>query len=360
MKDFLLIMFCVVSCHALAQTGQAVQAPILIKRVGSTDTIANTFQAAYDIARNGDIIYLPGGTFSLSSVFNKQLYIYGTGHNPDSSSAVRTTRIHANHTSHVDFIPVFPLETNSNGSFIFGVDFLDPIESNATISVNFQRCRIRGLRLNNVATINLNESVIEGTKSGAIFFNPSVVIWSLNISNSIIESTFFGELLNGGPPRANLTIKNSILLGANSSNSSLLRDLRRVEIDKSIIFLKPGAGSTLFSNVATQSITNNLIISDSLARVNTNLSSDYGNIIKPESYRDSVFMNRVGYPYSPSANYRTLPTCQDCVNKGVYSDGNGGTGHFRATPPVHISERSVSVGSTNNRLKIRFKVKPSN
>jgi hypothetical protein len=357
MKFFLFVLLCLVACAVTAQTGQPVQAPIIIKRVGSADTIATTFDQAYTIAQNGDAIYLPGGIFKLSSIFNKRLFVYGTGYNPDSSTAMLTTKIQGGYSYSSSSELVFSLGAGSSGFYICGVDFTDIIEINQAVTANFQRCKIVELSLSAEQFIlNFNESVIGSTRLPIA--PPLYSVWTLNISNSIVESTLFATAWSGNPG-ANLIIKNSILLG---TTNSIINTFRRVEIDKSIIFLKPNAGAsaTLLQSVTTQSISNNLIISDLASRVNTNSGTDYNNIIKGENFRDSVFINRVGNPYSPIANYQTKSTCTECTNKGVYSDGNGGIGNFRATPPVHISTREISIGSTNNRLRFKFTVKPNN
>lgn len=70
----------------------AQQAPIVLQS-GETAKFFNDLTAAVQAASNGDAIYLPGGSFSLTGNLNKQLYIYGAGWRSDSSAVMGSTTI---------------------------------------------------------------------------------------------------------------------------------------------------------------------------------------------------------------------------------------------------------------------------
>jgi hypothetical protein len=346
MKSFLLLFLGIVAaCSALAQTGQPVQAPIIVKRIGRTDIATTTFQAAYDSASNGDAIYLPGGIFTPPQSFDRRLFIYGVGYSNDSSAAMITTNIAGNSTTDANIGNFFNLQSGSSGSVIVGVHFLSPIKlSSTTSAIDFQRCKIDSFTVSSSfgSAINFSESIVKAINPIGAYLCAGV---NYNISNCIIEGLIDGAtFIAPCGSYSNIMIRNSILLGTQTSS---LRNFGNVKIDKSIIFLKTGAGTSFLQNVNSQNINDNLFIADNTSRVNL-APSALRNVIKGEIFRNNVL--------DSTSNYRNQPSCAECANKGVYS----GTGNFRATAPVHITQREISIGSTNNRLRFKFTVKTSN
>ena len=68
------------------------QAPqFAVVRPDGTTYICPTFDSAYNKAANGDNIYLPGGSFSLTNPISKTIHIYGAGSNQDSSAVTGIT-----------------------------------------------------------------------------------------------------------------------------------------------------------------------------------------------------------------------------------------------------------------------------
>lgn len=51
---------------------------------------------AIDSASSGSAIYVPGGVYTLTTKINKKLFIYGSGHDPDSSTATGISKISGN------------------------------------------------------------------------------------------------------------------------------------------------------------------------------------------------------------------------------------------------------------------------
>lgn len=68
---------------------------IAVQNGGEAEFYTN-LDSAIVHASNGDTVYIPGGTFSVSVQIDKRLHIIGVGHNPDSTLATGQTRITGN------------------------------------------------------------------------------------------------------------------------------------------------------------------------------------------------------------------------------------------------------------------------
>lgn len=73
--------------------------------------LCHTFNEAYTVANDGDIIQLPAGYFKLDSVINKKLHIIGVGYNDAIRGAKGVTRVER-----------ILLDTNSNGGSLQGLE----------------------------------------------------------------------------------------------------------------------------------------------------------------------------------------------------------------------------------------------
>ncbi|MBK9636550.1 MAG: hypothetical protein IPO63_01545 [Bacteroidetes bacterium] len=58
-----------------------------------TPTFFASLDSAIIASQNGDTIYVPGGSFNLTTSINKILHVFGVGHNPDSTLATDRTVI---------------------------------------------------------------------------------------------------------------------------------------------------------------------------------------------------------------------------------------------------------------------------
>ena len=203
-KQILLILLPFLFC-VNELTAQTAQAPIVIQS-GSTVKIAPTLDSAVSLATNGDVLYLPGGTFSLTNPLSKRLSFIGTGWRSDSSTAMGSTNI-------LNTLDLSPL---SSGTYLSGIYFsgtvqlsigYDPISFNLDI----ERCRIGGLNTNTFSSsrglIKLTECVI-GNIGG---FSGSLVA-----SNCIIERSVAGSR-NG-----NLSFTYCIFLDNNGGGGAMM------------------------------------------------------------------------------------------------------------------------------------------
>lgn len=121
--------------------------------------------SAYNAAVNGDVIYLPGGTFDVVT-FNKNITIYGAGAFPAATTTTGKTYLNGNITLGEDADNFYLEGVEISGSVNFGYN-------QSVNNVTIKRC---------VLTSDVN---INGTSWNATNFAllESVVIGNLNFSN---------------------------------------------------------------------------------------------------------------------------------------------------------------------------------
>lgn len=128
---FLLTIFC--NFNVQAQKVVALHSPTNGVQFFNSDI---AFQDAYDAAIAGDTIYLPGGTHFPPSIFEKQLTIFGAGHNPNATTATFPTLISGN----------FIMGDNADGFYLEGVQINGNLyvgnASNIPVeNITVKRCR---------------------------------------------------------------------------------------------------------------------------------------------------------------------------------------------------------------------------
>lgn len=87
---FFIIVTFVLTIETFAQAPQ-----FAVVRPDGTSYICPSFDSAYNKSVNGDNIYLPGGSFTVTNPISKSLHIYGTGYNQDSSNATGITSLNS-------------------------------------------------------------------------------------------------------------------------------------------------------------------------------------------------------------------------------------------------------------------------
>jgi hypothetical protein len=159
----------------------------------------NPFIDAYAAATTGDTIYLPGGTVTAPSIFDKAVYIIGAGYHPDSSITTIKTTV----SGQIILIP------GASQSFFQGIEFFGTItmDNNAIISsVSFSRCKFNN-------TINF-----PGTNGAQLFsFNECIFMTTVTVSN-MVSSTINNCILQGMLVQSkNNNIANNVFLFQTSS-----------------------------------------------------------------------------------------------------------------------------------------------
>ena len=179
-RTFLVSAFVAICTALTAQNKIAVQH-------GSSVTFFDqtSLQAALDGAQNGDVVHLPGGTFTGPYTLNKSVQIIGAGYFPDSSAATTTTTITSS----------FYLTANASNSYISGINFVGgmygatntvPIISNLVV----HRCQLQsgfGTSISSLLINNNSSNIIisECVASGDVYLN--------NAQNCIIRNCLFAN-----------------------------------------------------------------------------------------------------------------------------------------------------------------------
>lgn len=173
---------------------------------GNNSTFFQTLDDAVSQAQNGDTIYIPGGSFSLSNPINKSLHLVGSGHNPDSTLTTART-----------IMPGLTLTSGSGNGSISGIYFTGSsfynygqIFFNADITgYAISRCYIKG-GISNLSGTNVNNiSIIENTigsfelclscgnpysinlSASNHLIDNNILLSKVNVSNSIIKNNIF-------------------------------------------------------------------------------------------------------------------------------------------------------------------------
>lgn len=190
----------------------------------------NGFTNAYTAAIPGDTIYLPGGGFTSPSNIDKQLYVFGAGHYPDSTTATLKTFINGSITLNEN-ADGFRLEgVEITGSFYFtnnasvnnvivkyskinGQVNIQGNLSNPSNNLIFIDCILQGeITLSNGQNVGIFNSIIEErvvNSEGALFENNifmfnytgTVAYYNINGNNNILNNNLFinaGNKIAGG------------------------------------------------------------------------------------------------------------------------------------------------------------------
>jgi len=352
-----------ISHNCVAQTLIAVQNESTQKFYTSLDT-------AITYAQEGDTVYIPGGSFTLSTSIDKSIHIIGVGHNPNSTSATGFSQILG------DIILLNGSDNSSfEGLYLNGYRFSFGLNSLQDISgVIIRRCHIfypasipysgaisffdlgSQAHYQNIL-ITENVIILSDGNGGNIANNIGIgglcancmVIQNIIISNNIIiipNSAFSG--ISG--ISLNCDIKNNIILGGQYPFASL----NACNVDNNIIFSNAPS-----SNIINCVFKNNLA-GDTLENIgssNTFINS-IGNVLF-----NTVFINVPAQTFNYSYNFHLQSTS---MGKNAGTDGSdvgiyGGAfpwkeGSIPFNP--HISSKIIDTqNDANGNIRVRIKVK---
>lgn len=176
---------------------QAQMVSVALHKATGTEifTGVDPFKAAYAASVAGDTIYLSGGSFVAPANFDKQLFIYGVGHYPDSTAATNPTTITG------DFI----LTENADNFYLEGVNLKNQFLTVNNASVNaftIRRVKIDGNSSIQGTAVNCNNiTFIECIFSG--------IFHAQNMTNSAV----FNSIFNSNVQYSNANVfKNNIYL----------------------------------------------------------------------------------------------------------------------------------------------------
>jgi len=302
-------------------------------------------------SQNGDTIYIPGGSWTITSPISKCLHLIGVGHQPDSTIVTFPTIITNRLT----------LASGASNGSLSGIYLKGEIHggTDAINSYTVARCRISGGLMLNSGNNNFmfTENVIEGNINGS--YGSAT---NCSFFNNVISAGF--STTSGGIPFINCLFKNNIFLTfafcAWGCQSSITGQYLLLENN---IFLNNctsnnGAIST-FSQVSNSTAKNNIFVEGMNFTNGTNTASN--NIISQA--QNSIFVNQTGYAFNYEHDYHLQ---SNCPGKNAGTDGTdigiyGGLYPWKAgSIPSNPHFQAVKIAPTtdaNGNLNVNIKVK---
>lgn len=281
-----------------------------------------TLTDALDASQDGDFIYVPGGSFNIGSLLiEKQVHIFGAGHNPNTTQATGTTVLVGN----MYFL------TASSGSSIHGIYlagdlYIGNAPDNATVNgLLINRCNINQLALSpdglsyyGSANITVRESIVRYYFYGANA-TPGVLVENSIILNQLIY-------FNGSA-----VFRNNVFLFP----TGFLNNTNNQTFENNILLMSPDYGLAGSNNVFTNNYINTAFIGGNLS---------FNNVINPAN----PFVNVPQYTFDYAYDFHLLPGSEaegaglngtDC---GIYGGDNPWKESALPINP-HISFKSIPV-----------------
>lgn len=312
-------------------------------------TIFSNFDAALTASVDGDIIYLPGGSFTPSGGLiniSKRLHIVGAGHYPDSTSATGQTIINGG-------IRILSGADNGTleGIYIQGdVAFGIAAENQVIDGYSIKRCFVNN-------TVELGHIFYtDNSATQNLFFYENIFNSPINfcfIKNSVFSKNIFRQNLynlNG-----QVTFRNNIMLSG-VDISVPFSNIQACHFYDNIIITTMGLSSPPFSSNVFY---NNLFSTNIVFPIGTN--QGYNNIINQPI--DDIFISHTGSTFNYNNNYNLKPTSP---GKNMGSDGTD-IGIYGTLFPYkegavpfnpHIQYKSIapqtdSQGNLNVNIRVR-------
>jgi hypothetical protein len=315
---------------------------------GNSASFYTLLDSAIIHAQNGDTVYIPGGTFSLSVSVDKRLHIIGVGSVIDSTLATGKSIINGN----------LSLINDASYGSIMGISLLGVINTSENIyNYHLQRNYLAGLSM---AISCSNWVFIENNIQGSITNN---VIGSIaNPSPGVSNCYFYNNIIGAFTPRGDFSyfgfnssvFKNNVFLYSNqcydyynycyapiAANFSLFENNIFVTSMYNECDYKSG------SSIANSALHNNLFV----AYAYLNCSQNWGT--------NNIFWQELSTVFGP--NYQLQPTCpgknagKDGTDIGIY----GGAFPWKAgsvPSNPHIQFENVSGVDDAGNIHVKVKV----
>lgn len=319
-------------------------------------SLYDDLQTAVDSAQNGDYIYVPGGSYDVSTLYiDKKLTIIGAGHYPDSTLATNFTNIEGSikFKTGSDFTIIEGFYIT--GSIYFGVTDIDSM-----YNISIIRCSLVDLSF----SYALSETVIGKTNSN--FISENIICGK--IYGGETESNYFEKNIVKSSIydfENNNCFTNNIFLNKKSTYTDYLFNDINNALFKNNIILDNYGGTYGSNNTNNCTFNNNLLVSEfpNFFGSSSSSSGSYSNNVGVANIigiaQDSIFINQSGTIFNYSHNYHLKPTCpgigagDDGTNIGIY--GTGIPYKEGAVPSnPHIQEFTITV--EDNNLKVKAKV----
>ena len=302
----------------LGVASAAAQQIAVVSENGET-SVFTTLQSAIEGASDGSVIYLPGGSFTISDEvkITKKLTIIGIGHKSNNDNADGNTMIGGN---------IF-FNEGSSGSAIMGCYITGNINigtDNAAVNnVLVKYCNINAIdSYANCEYITVNQNYIRASYSCLRGYSCTL---SNNILNSIHETN-------------SSTICNNIIIG--NSYHSLF------QVYNSIVY------NNIFISFAMNYCDN--ILADHNLFINQEWGDNSINLT--DCTWDDVFVNYNGGAISPLSDFHFKEAYLQYSDIGIYG-GTGFNDHQTAPVPYIIAKRIAEETDAAGQLKIQVRVK---
>lgn len=321
-------------------TATALNAQSLIAvQNGGTPKFYEQLTEAINNSNDGDTLYIPGGSFSLSIAIDKRLHLIGVGYHPDSTIYTNPTVITGN----------LVLITGASGGSITGVNLKGSVvfgenETNGDVNhYEVSRC---------IFDFVICQSVLPAYNS----FIQNVMNNTAHM-NGTCYNMFFNNIITNGPTKLGLgsTVKNNIMFG-NIKNEYYYHYSDTYK-----------SNNTVFENNIIYSYDilyygSNNIYKNNLFPVDFDVVSPNQNCIYSNNQSSTtVFVNHSGTIFDFTNDYHLK---SDSPGKNAGTDGTdigiyGGTFPWKeGSVPSNPHFQSVQIsGKTDNSGKLNVKIK---
>lgn len=326
------------------------QHPVIALQGNGELALFTQIDDAIDAADDGDTLYLPGGSYSLTGVeVDKELHIYGAGHYPDKTGGSGSTIIQGN----------LYLRSGADSSTFEGIYFNNDIHfqdpDNRFVDLRgvvIRRCNFNvldmggtyspaggGLTANNVNDILLQENVIRGLVDGD---GAQSVIFEKNIIDLTIQDLPAGTIFQN-----NIFLKSTPqVFGGGTTGCTFQYNIFMVD------------GNNIFTYAANCIFQENLFVDD-LSNDNIGTNTKIDNITGEDV--ESIFENKTKEGFDYDQDYRLAEGCSGIgagpggTDVGIYGTDRPYLDGLTSNPFIH----SVSVPATTDaegKLNIEVKV----
>ncbi len=318
-----------------------------------TPSLYDDLQTAVDSAQSGDHIYIPGGSFNVSTLYiDKKLSIIGAGHYPDSTLATNYTNIQGN----------IKFKTGSDsiiieGLYITGSIYFGSTDTDSMYNISIIRCNFENLGLN----YSLNETTIGKTSDNFISEN----IIRNKIYGGETESNYFEKNIVKSSIydlESNNCFTNNIFLNLKSTYTDyLFNDIDNTLFTNNIILDNNGGTAGVY-NTQNCTFNNNLLV-DAFNSSFSSSSNNVGTSNIENILQDSIFINQSGITFSYDHNYHLKPTCpgvgagDDGTDIGIYGTGEP---YKEGAVPSNPHIRSFAITVQDNNLDVQMEVAAQN
>jgi len=345
----ILILFFVVVMSILMNVANSQN--LIVVQNGGIPTFYLQVDSAIIHSQDGDTIYLPGGTWNVSTWINKRLHIIGVGHNPDSTNATFPTKI---------LTPIILSEGASHGT-LTGVFLNSTLVTGLDVSsYTVKRCHLSSLQFD-VSTSNF--TFIENIIDGEFFLN--------GLSGGPTNCSFFNNILGAAFieaayhfPFLNSSFRNNIFLYGSSCGiyaTCRYSIWSKYSIFENNVFL----GSTSNFQKVSNSIVNNNLFCEYFS-FETGTNNGINNIINQSPINTVInpgIPNDIGsfsYSYSNDYHLQTISPGKNAGTDGTDIGIYGGSFPWKeGSVPFnpHIQHNVISNSTDQNgNLIVNIKV----